>query len=425
MFWLISLYAVNIFFADQWAFNDATLFQKHSLWQMFAWQHGPHRQGVGALFEKMVDPIFGWNSRTESFVVGGVIVIAAATALYLKYRLYGKLSVFDVVIPAIIFTPAQWQSLFETANFAHGPFPLLLLLLYCLAWTCPKRVVRYGLVLLINFVLIYTGFGVFLGILTPILLAVDYWSSNPQDRLPGVGLALTLLAALGSLGFFFHGYKFNAAIDCFSFQPRRPKEYAAFVDLMFANFFTVKGTHGFVLVLGGALLLSVLIAMAAATSPLLSRRDHKGRELERSRHLIVLALTAYTLLFCVNTAYGRLCGGLPMALAPRYVIYIEPALLGVYFHLHGIGHRSWRKWLLRAFLLAVVAASFRTDRKEMGHISDVKQRWKACYLRVEDIKRCDQAAGFPIHPPHIEQTYLEQKLQFLKQRRLNLYQDSR
>jgi len=40
---LISSYAVNIFYSDEWEFNDAALFQKHSLWQMFAWQHGLHR----------------------------------------------------------------------------------------------------------------------------------------------------------------------------------------------------------------------------------------------------------------------------------------------------------------------------------------------------------------------------------------------
>src|ERR671925_2294797 len=56
MFRLISKYAVNIFFSDQWDFNDATLFQKHTIWQMFAWQHGPHRQGLGALFSKLVEP---------------------------------------------------------------------------------------------------------------------------------------------------------------------------------------------------------------------------------------------------------------------------------------------------------------------------------------------------------------------------------
>src|SRR5205807_4968801 len=118
MFWLISRYAVNIFYVDQWDFNNATLVQRHSLWQMFRWQHGPHRQGVGALFERMVDPLFGWNSRTESFVIGGVIVVAAVCALWLKKRLYGELSVYDVVIPAILLTPALWQTLFMTQNFA-------------------------------------------------------------------------------------------------------------------------------------------------------------------------------------------------------------------------------------------------------------------------------------------------------------------
>jgi hypothetical protein len=31
LFRLISQYAINIFFSDQWDFNNATLFQKHSL----------------------------------------------------------------------------------------------------------------------------------------------------------------------------------------------------------------------------------------------------------------------------------------------------------------------------------------------------------------------------------------------------------
>jgi hypothetical protein len=35
---LISCYALNVFFMDQWDFNQATLFQKHSLWEMFRWR---------------------------------------------------------------------------------------------------------------------------------------------------------------------------------------------------------------------------------------------------------------------------------------------------------------------------------------------------------------------------------------------------
>src|ERR1051326_4374068 len=81
LFTLISRYAVNVFFMDQWDFNEATLFQKHSLWEMFSWQHGPHRQGLGAILAYLLEPLFQWNTRSESFLVGGIIVLAAISAL--------------------------------------------------------------------------------------------------------------------------------------------------------------------------------------------------------------------------------------------------------------------------------------------------------------------------------------------------------
>src|ERR1700730_11911387 len=110
LFRLISEYAVNIFFSDQWDFNDATLFHKHLVCQIFRWQVGPHRQGLGGLFEKLIEPHFRWNTRIESFVVGGVVVIAALCALYLKKRLYGHFSASDVLIPAVFLIPAQYET---------------------------------------------------------------------------------------------------------------------------------------------------------------------------------------------------------------------------------------------------------------------------------------------------------------------------
>lgn len=426
IFRLISCYAVNIFFSDQWDFNDATLFHHHSLWQIFTWQHGPHRQGMGGLFEKLVDPIFLWNSRTESFFVGGVIVTAAISALYLKRRLFGRLSLTDLVIPAILFTPAQFETLFVTANFAHGPFPLLLLFLYCLSWTLRKRALRYPLVLILNFVTIYTGFGLFLGVLTPILLAFDYWSRNPASRLPRAHFATTLVIALLSLGSFFLGYRFNPAADCFSLQAMRFKVYAAFVDLMFASIFSIKGTHGIYLVLGGILLAAVLITLAVAIFRLLRRQTGEMPETGPAGQLVILAMVAYSLLFCLNAAYGRQCGGLLLALSSRYVIYVEPAILGLYFQVLNVRRQHLRQSLLFGFLFAVVVASFRGDQPEMDHIRSIKQTWKACYLQTEDIQECDKAAGYPIHGlTPVEPGHLLEKLQYLKNTHQNLYSDAR
>jgi hypothetical protein len=425
LFLLISRYAVNIFFSDQWEFNDATLFQRHSIWQMFAWQHGPHRQGLGALFSRLVDPLSQWNSRTESFIVGGVVVVAAICALWLRRRLYGPFSVFDVVIPAVFFIPAQWETLFMTANFAHGPFPLLLVVLYCLAWTCDRKVLQYSLVVLINFLAIYTGFGLFLGVLTPILLVLDYWAAIPDRRLPRTYFVGALIVSLISLGSFFLGYKFNADLDCFSPKPQSPSSYLFYMALMFAHIFAVKGTRTLARIVGITILSVLLVSLASAIWPLLRRQNPSLTDQGQKRGLITMALIAYSLLFSMNTAYGRLCGGLATALAPRYVIYLELGVLGLYFHLLSIRQVSMRRLLLSAFLVTVLAASVQVDRRRMEYFRAVRQRWKECYLQTEDIKRCDQVAGFPIftHPP--ERTHLQEKLQYLKKTHQNLYLDSR
>src|ERR1700683_5622524 len=123
---LTAQYSVNIFFWDQWDFNDATLFEHRSLWEIFRFQHGPHRQGLGGVMAALVEPWFRWNSRTEAFLVTGIVVIAGLCMLWLKCRLFGPLAWTDVAIPMIVFTPAQWESDWNTVNLAHGILPVLL-----------------------------------------------------------------------------------------------------------------------------------------------------------------------------------------------------------------------------------------------------------------------------------------------------------
>jgi len=67
LFQWISRFDVKIFFSDQWDFNSGTLFEVHSLLEMLRWQHGPHRQGLGALASRFIEPHFRWSSRTSPF----------------------------------------------------------------------------------------------------------------------------------------------------------------------------------------------------------------------------------------------------------------------------------------------------------------------------------------------------------------------
>lgn len=425
MFRLISQYAVNVFFSDQWAFNDATLFQKHSVWEMFTWQNGPHRQGLGGLFAKLVEPHFGWNSRTESFVVGGVIVAAAICALYLKKRLYGRLSFSDALILALIFIPAQYETLFVTANFAHGPFPLLLILLYCLAWTCRNRIARYSLILIVNFLTIYTGFGLLLGVLTPILLVLDYRASAPEKRLPTFYIAGLVAVSLLSLGSFFVSYRFDPAIGCFSPQAASPKYYVAYVAFMLANFFAVRGVGTFQLIVGLAALIVLLGSLAIVIWQLVKRNNAHLPDENRNRRLVAAALMSYCLLFCMSTAYGRLCGGLWTARASRYVIYLESGVLGVYFYLLNIRRTPARTILLTGLVATVLAASSYINTWEMGYFPNIKLQWKRCYFMNKDANFCNQIVGFPIYTQDPEATHLQEKLEYLRATRQNLFTDAK
>ena len=411
-FTLISTYAVNVFFVDQWDFNDGTLFQHHTLWQMFDWQHGPPRLGVGALFERLVDPLFRWNSRTESFIVGVLIVIATVCALWLKRRLYGRLSYSDAIIPLIFLSPLQYETLFVVENFAHGPMPLILILLFCLAWTCRDLYFRYGLVLTLNFLTIYTGFGLFLGLLTPLILAIEYWVNL---RKTGRGLAYFVapqLLSLASLGSFFIGFKSQPAADCFAYQVQPIAGYVRFSVLMFAPFFGAQGTDALP-TLAGILAASALLAVSAFSGICLLRE----RGAQWTRHAVIAALSAYCLLFCMATAYGRLCRGLQFAQDSRYVIYLNLGVLGLYFFLLTISDKVIRNTLVVFFGLSLLGTivSGQRSRKDMLYWHDIKATWKNCYLATGNLRECNKVSW--VYPGAPEVTHLQEKLDFLKRTR--------
>jgi hypothetical protein len=419
-FYLISRYAVNIFFSDQWDFNTATLFEKHSLWEMFRWQHGPHRQGLGAIISYLVEPHFHWNSRTESFLVGIISVLAGICALWLKRRLFGAFSVSDVCIPLIFFIPSQYETLYMTANLSHGPVPLVLILLYCLSWTIPKPLPRYSFVLLINFLAIYTGFGIFLGIITPMALAADYYLNQRHLNAGKFYLFASMVVSLASLGSFFVQYNFLTAADCSPNLFESPSDCAKFLCLIFANFLGAKGTGDFQIAVGAAL----VIAMAAALV-MIGRSYLRKGQMHGPRNMIAAILILYCFLFSMNTAYGRSCVGLYAAQASRYVIYMGLGLLGLYFYFLTI-----RKTELGLLLLILLTVSLigtipirDMDEKWMINYSTIKQNWKQCYLDTSDIDQCDQWVGTGVYPDP-ERTHLKAKLDYLKQTKQNLFSDT-
>jgi hypothetical protein len=150
LFSFISRYAVNILFYDQWSFYSP-LFKYKNLWQVFSWQHGPHREGIGLIVTGLLANMTHWDSRADAFAAGVVLCLALLCAFILKRRLFGTLNYFDVIIPFIFLTLFQYEALVDVPNLSYGVFPVLLIMLYCLGLLLEKPAVRYSIILGLNF----------------------------------------------------------------------------------------------------------------------------------------------------------------------------------------------------------------------------------------------------------------------------------
>lgn len=410
---VVSHYSVNLIFWDQWDFYTP-LFRHASLWEIFTWEHSPHREGIGLVLDKFVLEWTHWNSRAEALFMVGVLVAAAALALGLKRKLFGRFEVSDCVIPCLFLTFAQMEVLVGEENPSYSVFPELLLVLYCLAWMIRNKVLRYALVLFLNFLSIYTGFGFFAGIVTIGVLLVDFCRRARAKSKSWSLAAGALLAAAVSFGSFFYHYRWDPSISC-RIPDAHPVHYAWFVSLLMSYFLGLR-----------AVVWATVVGVLLAGAALVLLVGH-GVRLWRQQQwqpvdLTIVILLSFSSLFAVNAALGRSCLGLPEAAQfSRYMGLLVPAFLAMYFHLLTWQPSRWRTAALAFFVIALIPGMVRMPNGYSPQIvSEGKRAWKACILQSGNIGYCDSATGSPAYP-NPRRTQMLEKLRYLQTNRLNLY----
>jgi len=155
LFIKIDRYAVNILFSDQWD-TYAPLFYDYGFWQTFTLQHGPPRLGVGMFVTEIVARATGWDSRAEAFASGCILLVATVAALYLKRRLFHKLTFWDSLIPLIFLGLPQVAAHSVVPFPAYSAVPMLLLMGYAICLTFCSIRLRYGALALLNFLLTFS-----------------------------------------------------------------------------------------------------------------------------------------------------------------------------------------------------------------------------------------------------------------------------
>lgn len=409
---VVAKYAVNLFFFDEWDVYDG-LFQDWPWWHFFLQEHGPHRQGLGVTVVVWLLRATHWDSRVQSYAIASAIVLAMLAALWLKTRVFGALQLSDVIIPILFMGLGQWEILLSAPGPSAQAFPLLLLIAYCIAWTQESSFWRYVGVLVLNFLLIYTGYGIFVAVISLALLALDSWHTmrtGKNVRAP----ATAWIASAAPLGSFFYRYVFNPAASCYHFPAPHPTAYLWFIGVMFAKFLGIKHSTSVPLIAGLVFVIAIVYTSVRSWSlaaPHLDRRE-----------VVISILTTYTLVYAAAAAIGRVCLGMEAAGSSRNLTLLIPGFLGIYFCLLAGKHNHQPSWMIAALFLAVLPGCLQRNHKEIEGFSEMKRAWKSCYLSTENINYCDAVSHFQIYPSP-EATHLRQKLHFLKQNHLNLYAD--
>lgn len=417
LLWMIARNEVNLLYYDEWDLYRKFIPHPRTSWlELFLYQPGPHRQGIGYILMQWIAAGSHWNTRAMSFAVATFTIASALLALAIKRRLLGPLACSDAIIPLLFLAPIQYEIFLGAANLPTTSLPIFFVMFYALAWTLQKTGWRYVSILSLNFLLIYCGYGFFIGIVTLLLVGFDLARSLRDGRDSGPAV-IAMLVALASLASFFVGYRFMPAADCFRFPYHPFVHYFWFVALMFANLLRLKG-HGLLPTIVGLILLAIAAWIFVRNLRPAWRDDspHKFR-------YVMLALTGFSLLYAANAAVGRVCFGVEYGQSSRYAPYLFPVFLAFYFALLELQSPPRRNVIITIYVIALtVAAIFLAprDRRTIAYYRDGKTGWKACYLRLQDPVACTQQTRFDIYP-NPAAIQIRRELDYMQRNHLNLF----
>lgn len=413
----VSRYAVNLMYGDQWAIYQPQ-FQGQGWWASFFFQHGPHREGAGMVLARFLANLSGWNSRWDAFAALSLLVAAAVLAVALARRFgAARYPLLAAGLPLLFLNVHQYEIFVGPVNLSHGAMPVLLVIGCSLAWFIRAPLPRHLAIGTLTVLATFTGFGIFLGVVSPVLVAVEAVQAGRKGKRADAGCALLDLALIG-LGWvvFSHGYKFQPAVAGFRFPYEKPAEYLVFVGRMLGNFAGLP-------VLSGA---ELWVGLGLAAALLGIALYHGIRCLRRAvtadrRSAVLFSLAAFTLLYCANCAVGRVFTGATAPLAPRYVTLLVPGMLALYLQLVALAdRRAGYLAALVALSLLVPTTAFLQPFENVGTrwYAGGRTAWKAAYLRTGSEAEATRAAGFSIYPVSVEP-----QLQYLRTHHLNLYLD--
>ncbi len=412
----VNKYALNVLFWDQWDFYQP-LFENKNFIDKFTYEHGPHRQGLGLFFVEMVNSLRAWNSRTLSLALVFTTFITVLLAFVLKYKFIRKFDWTDMLLSVPFCSFLTYETYIGAANPSHGVLPVLLMFLILLAFFISHIYLRYFIIAVLNFLLVFTGFGIFSGLVV-LLLGIFELLINLRKKTPVLPEIFLILTSLLTIGVFFVDYKIQTASSCFVFPDPNPFKYLQFLFIQFSTAFGLFGKHSVQQVFGAFLVLFLMYNLYKIAVQRLKVENQSNR--------LLFSAFAYSLLFALafsfNTAVGRVCYGLSAALSSRYAIYFIPLLVASYILIRRNYSQRRANFISLILLTLFVFREFKVYKnlkdENLWQATEARQAWAKCYLSKHNIVICDSEGKARLYPAS---SLIQSRLDFLEKNRLNFF----
>lgn len=315
MFRFVNDLAVNLLFSDHWTYLKP-LFEEQGLWSWFTHQHGPHRQGLGLVISGLIMNFSNWNTNIDSQSMVITLTITSLILLSLSIRLQGRLYYSDIIIPVLVLSPLHYETIITAPNSSHSIFPLLLIAIAAHTFVGQTNFYKILAQVFIGFLLLFTGFGIFAGIL--LLLTVIFSSIkgliNNDSNITNLFL---IFASIISIAVFLFEYKIPVSGAEFSLNAPTTVLHLKFMAYHWSGLFQIREPYAFSV---GLILLAITIV---TTSYLIIKSLSGLNSIEKISLFFLTASLSYSLMLTI----GRIETTANFAQGSRYMALLVPAAI--------------------------------------------------------------------------------------------------
>lgn len=351
--------------------------------ELFFFQLGSHFQGIGFYLMSWVLTFFSWRLSSITFLDIAIQIISTILLLALSRKIHGRLTIYDAVIPLVMFTIRAPEVYVEIPNVSYVILPLFLLFSICYITITSTSIWKYLYISALGFLLITCGWGIFaIPILTILLLASTAKAVNKSIPI------IAFVSFIGVVAYAIAKYQLSYTLVC-PFLHFNANNYVAFINAMISYFF-LHGitTYPFFL---------IAISLSVACFYHLYQILHVKESQANNYHRINFILYGFTCIFMISIGTQRACLGPIAATAGRYSMFFIPALIATYFDLRKMVNNHLKTVALMLFILMLFVTEVTAIQKNIKPIRAMAQKdraWQECYRNGTSIVECSKSLDF-------------------------------